>query len=378
MTLIFNLLVCITNTQINMNTKVNFKINELVSIFSQKTGWNLARVRFLAAFICSLCKLQTVCYVKLAQDLSANAKVESNLRRIQRFFAEFIVDRDLIARLIFSMLPTQPPYRLSLDRTNWKFGLTNINILMISVCYNGVGIPLIWLMLDKRGNSNEKEREALIERHIALFGTSSIESIGADREFIGDGWIGALIGKNIHFFIRIKENMWVNVPGKGNKKAFWLFNSLPLHQGKHYRKIVRIGNNYVYLSGLKTLGRTGKIEFVIIATYDFSPDALTIYKDRWQIETMFRALKSSGFNFEVTHLTDMERISKLLSLMSIAFIWAYRVGIYRDRNLAPIKIKKHGRRAYSFFKYGLIFIAHALLCSIYSDICLIIGILSCT
>ena len=69
-----------------MNTKDDFKINELVSIFSQKTGWNLARVRFLAAFICSLCKLQTVCYVKLAQDLSGTAKFESNLRRIQRFF----------------------------------------------------------------------------------------------------------------------------------------------------------------------------------------------------------------------------------------------------------------------------------------------------
>jgi hypothetical protein len=40
-----------------------------------------------------------------------------------------------------------------------------------------------------------------------LFGTISIESIGADREFIGDDWIGGLIDKGIHFFIRIKENM---------------------------------------------------------------------------------------------------------------------------------------------------------------------------
>lgn len=377
-TLTFNLLVCLTKTQINMNTKVDFKINELVSIFSQKTSWNLARVRFLSAFICSLCKLQTVCYVKLAQDLSGNAKVESNLRRIQRFFAEFIVDGDLIAKIVFSMLPTAPPYRLSLDRTNWKFGATNINILMISVCYNGVGIPLIWSMLNKRGNSNVKERTALLERYISLFGTISIESVGADREFIGDDWIGNLIGKGIRFFIRIKGNMWVNVPGKGNKKAFWLFNSLPLHKGKYYRNIVKIGNNYVYLSGIKTLGRTNKIEFVIIATYNYDPEALTKYKDRWQIETMFRALKSSGFNFENTHLNDTDRISKLLSLMCIAFIWAYRVGIYRDKNLAPIKIKKHGRKAYSFFKYGLIFIAHALLCNVYQNIELIIEILSCT
>ena len=360
-----------------MNIKVN-KTNELISIFKNKTGWNLARSKFLAAFICSMCKLQTVSYVKLAQDLSGEAKVESNMRRIQRFFAEFVVDENLIAKIIFSMLPTKEKHRLSLDRTNWKFGSTNINILMISVCYHGVGIPLIWTMLNKRGNSNTKERKELIDRYIKLFGTLSIESIGADREFIGDDWIGDLINKNIHFFIRIKKNMWVNVPRKGNKRVFWLFNNLPLYKGRSCSQIVKIGNNYVYLSGVKVLGRDNKIEYVIIATYNYNPEALTIYKDRWQIETMFRALKTSGFNFEVTHIKDADRISKLLSLMCIAFIWAYNVGIYKDKKIAPIKIKKHGRRAYSFFKYGLIYIAHALLCSVSHNIKLIIEILSCT
>jgi len=249
---------------------------------------------------------------------------------------------------------------------------------MISICHQGVGIPIIWSMLHKRGNSNERERKELLDRYLHLFGYSSIESIGADREFIGDGWIGNLIEKGVRFFIRIKENMWVNVLGKGNKKAFWLFNSLQRNKAMNYRKIVKIGNNYVYLSGMKTLGKNKQIEFVIIATYQFSPDSLLIYKDRWQIETMFRALKASGFNFEVTHLADTERISKLLSLMCIAFIWAYRVGIYKDQNIAPIKIKKHGRRAYSYFKYGLIFIAHALLCNVKPNIQLITKILSCT
>ena len=85
-----------------MNTKENFKSNKLVPILKEKTGWNLARVKFLAAIICALFKLQTVCYLKLAQDL--------------------------IAKIVFSMLPAQPPYRLSMDRTNWKFGALNINI----------------------------------------------------------------------------------------------------------------------------------------------------------------------------------------------------------------------------------------------------------
>jgi len=73
----------------------------------------------------------------------------------------------------------------------------------------------------------------------------------------------------------------------------------------------------------------------------------------------FKALKTSEFNIEDTHLTDIERVRKLFSLVLIAFVWVYRDGIYLDA-LKPIKIKKHGRRAKSFFKYGLNHIANLL------------------
>jgi hypothetical protein len=364
--------------KINMNTKVENKINQLVAIFSEKTDWNLARVKFLVSFIGTLCKLQTVCYTKLAQGIGGKAKTESNLRKIQRFFAEFVIDRNLIPKIVYSMLPTKPPYRISLDRTNWKFGVTDINILMISICYQGVAIPLLWKMLSKRGNSNCQERKELLSNYIQLFGTLSIDCILADREFIGTDWFDDLILESIPFYIRIKGNMWVDVPGKGEKKAFWLFNSLKLNVAYHHRNIVLIDNTYVYLSGMKVLDKNNKIEFVIVASYRFDPVALTVYKDRWQIETMFKALKTSGFNFEDTHLTDLERISKLLSILCIAFIWSYLTGIHRHKFIKPIEIKKHGRKAYSFFKYGLIFIAHALLCSVIQDIEIAVKILSCT
>lgn len=47
-------------------------------------------------------------------------------------------------------------------------------------------------MLPKSGNLNQQERIELIERYIRLFGILSIESILADREFIGDVLIADL------------------------------------------------------------------------------------------------------------------------------------------------------------------------------------------
>jgi hypothetical protein len=368
----------ITTTTLTMNTTMQCKTNKLIMFFKDKTHWNLARIKFLVAFITALYKVKTVNFLKLAEGLGGQSQIESNLRKIQRFFAGYFIHGDMVAKLIFSLLPCQTPYRLCLDRTNWKFGKTDINILTLGVCYEGVAIPILWSMLAKRGNSNQKERTDLINRYIELFGTNTIESILADREFIGDKWIGDLAELNIRFYFRIKENMLVYVPKRGVRKAYQLFNYLPLFGCAHPNRIVQVGTQWVYLSGAKVPNKTGYIEFVIIATPCFDPGALTVYKDRWQIETAFRSLKSSGFNIEDTHLIDLERISKMLYLLCIAFIWAYRTGIYRHQNIKPIIIKKHGRKAYSFFKYGLVFIAHALLCGIMRDLEIAIKILSCT
>ena len=76
---------------------------------------------------------------------------------------------------------------------------------------------------------------------------------------------------------------------------------------------------------------------------------------------MFKALKSSGFNLKDTHLKEPDRIAKLVSMVFIALIWCYKVGIYIDAFIKPITIKKHGYKAKILFKYGLEYIANILL-----------------
>ena len=61
-------------------------------------------------------------------------------------------------------------------------------------------------------------------------------------------------------------------------------------------------------------------EYLIIVSYNKQEEAIADYKDRWQIETMFKAFKTNGFNVEDTHLSDLKRIDKRITLVSIAFI----------------------------------------------------------
>lgn len=364
-----------------MNTRVESKnsilTDTLISIF-QPEKINLARVKFISAFVMALCKVQTVGFEKLATAFESEAKTASSLRQIQRFIAAYVFNPDLVARLVFSLLPEKPPYRLALDRTNWKFGSKNINILVLSVVYQGVSFPILFSMMNKFGNSSTQERIELMEHYINLFGFEDIDCLLADREFIGDKWIGFLNAYKIRYYIRIRENFKVYVPRNGHIiKASWLFNKVKLNQFMHYNRIVKVNNQLCYISGSKVLDKNGVPEFQIIISFNKPENANEIYKQRWQIESAFKALKSSGFNIEDTHLTDLDRVEKLFALVIIAFTWAYKIGIELNK-LKPIKIKKHGRRAYSFFKYGLNALAKVLFNNNMNEFCMYIKFLSCT
>ncbi|AFD27476.1 Transposase, IS4 (plasmid) [Deinococcus gobiensis I-0] len=50
------------------------------------------------------------------------------------------------------------------------------------------------------------------------------------------------------------------------------------------------------------------------------------YALRWQTENLHAALKTRGFNLEDTGLTRPERVSSLLTVISVAFIWACVTG----------------------------------------------------
>ncbi|NLN24901.1 MAG: IS4 family transposase [Bacteroidetes bacterium] len=322
---------------------------------------NLARVRLMYLFVGSLCKVRSVNFSKLSAGFDNNVAASSNYRRIQRFIAEVELPMKWISQLIFSLLPQKDSLVLVLDRTNWKLGEKNINILMLGVSYKNVAFPLMFRMLDKRGNSHTSERIALVQDFIDWFGKDCIDSLVADREFVGKNWLAFLNENNIRYHIRIRNNFKVFCPKRQKEiKAWHLFNSLKAGQMKDYHKIMKIQGQYCYLSGMKTL-KSNKLDFCIIVSFNKPEESLEKYRQRWQIETLFRGLKSSGFNLGNTHVTHLDRLEKLILLVMVAFVWCYKIGDFIDSEIKPIKIKKHGNRAISIFKYGLDYLSRVLI-----------------
>ncbi len=136
--------------------------------------------------------------------------------------------------------------------------------------------------------------------------------------------------------------------------------------------------SFSYVAGLRL--EDGKLLIVIS---DTSPQTMIAdYGRRWGIETLFGMFKTRGFCLESTHFIhfiDSNRLSKLLALLSLAMCWAVKTGEWLHQH-RPIKIKKHGRKAKSVFRYGLDYL-RSLVTDLdlkYDEFLLSLNFLSCT
>ena len=150
--------------------------------------WNRARIKFVARFLLALYAMRTVNLSILATAFSGHAKEESNYKRLQRFMREFEIPYAQLALFIVKLLGIPGPYTLALDRTNWKVGAVTLNILMLSIVYRGIGIPVVWIVLSKSGASDTGERTTVMEIFLDLFGAQNVAWLLGDREFVGREW----------------------------------------------------------------------------------------------------------------------------------------------------------------------------------------------
>ncbi len=337
------------------------KLQKNNSILEQKikeqTGWNRARIFVIVGLVVSIIKLERVNLKKIAKILNPENTKEVNYRRLSRFFQKFRFDKRTMAKLMSSFLPKEK-FILSMDRTNWKFGKVHINILMLSVAYKGIAIPIVWYLLKKKskqGNSGYRDRIRIMKKFIELFGVDRIEVLVADREFVGEVWFRWLKKRKIPFAIRVMNNKLIKV-GRGEVRVDSLFRNLKVGEYTFYRTKKTM---YGY-QGLSLVGMKMKDEYLILATNIKQEMALGYYKRRWEIEMLFSAFKKRGFNLEETHMSANEKIDSLIAILSLAFVWSHNIGEWLN-DKKPIKLLKHGRMAMSIFLYGLEYLSEILL-----------------
>ena len=283
--------------------------------------------------------------VKVANSFDSEAHADSVYRQIQRF----LKNENEVSINFLKLLKLDGKLKILIDRTEWKFGATWVNILTLSVAYKNVAIPILWEVVNHKGNATALEHKAIIEKFVAEFGANRILRIYADREFGSYELFAYLLENKIDFHIRLKTSH------KSNGKSFLQIWGNVRDKVKLKGKVkIEVFGLEIYVSCVK-YQKDGKTEYLIVASGERNREVIEEYKVRWQIETMFGCLKSRGFNFEETHLTEPKKIGKLLLLLGLGLLLSMLMGEFQVETLKQVKmkLKKNRRYAKSFFRIGL-------------------------
>jgi Transposase DDE domain len=312
------------------------KILHKLAIFNYLSPQKLGLLLVIASCIL---QSRTSCLYKASEKIKSVVGI-ANPKGIEyqtfiKFFATGkgdLIQKAILQLTLLFLFHTCTNCHLVLDRTNWEYGKTHKNILCIGAIYHGCFIPLVWIDLNKAGNSKMQVRLELIQRlksqWVEVLPFPALHLSG-DREFIGDFWLRQLVKLEIDFVIRIKKNkkcqVWFNDGIKNREVKMKTLHRYMAKKGLKSIEIVLAGDYIAQLIIIENSSPKPDEPFLyLITNINDVLKATQLYRMRWKIECCFKHLKTNGFNLEKQAFTAPHKIELLLSLL----VWVYAMAIY--------------------------------------------------
>ncbi|MPY68155.1 IS4 family transposase [Deinococcus sp. SDU3-2] len=295
----------------------------------------------MAEVLFGILQAESTLHRKIALHIDREATPASITRMVARTFHETNLTPQDVCDVLLPLLPSGK-LTFVMDRTNWKFGSHDFNLLVLGVSLGGVVLPLTWKVLPHGGNSDMRGRMLLVGLLLKRLPARRWAVLIADREFIGQEWFSFLRDRKIKRCIRIRQNTLLD-----DEPARNAFEDLkPGEVRSVFEQVWIYGSPMQVVATLSPRG-----ERVLVASDLSVWNTLTTYRLRWNIECTFSAMKTRGLNLEQTHMTQPDRLSRLFGLLSLALAWMVRIGEWRAEQ-QPIPTKKHARPAISRASYG--------------------------
>ncbi len=186
---------------------------------------------------------------------------------------------------------------LAIDRTRWQ----ERNLFVVSLIQNKRGIPLNWMLLDKKGNSNIAEQKRLLKSTLRLLKGYQVIVIG-DRELGNINLADWLSHKGCQYVLRTKSNKYIQLEGEDYQQLISLGlkpgKSFYLEQVKFTKQPSMARVNIAFYWSKVTKSKSKNEGWYLINNLSSLQQTIKAYKKRMGIEAMFKDCKSGGYNLE--------------------------------------------------------------------------------
>jgi len=332
----------------------------LMRLFPNAHG-NAARyLNVLAALVCGIVGSGKTNLPAIAGEVPFDSKEESIVKRFARWAENEKIDvKTYYLPCAQALLAALAHSRLVLVMDGSLVGRGCISLL-VAVVYKKRALPVCWLVVKgKKGHFPEDMHIAVLEQVQPLIPG------GADVVLLGDGEFD---GVDLQAVMTHWQWKYVCRTAK-NIKLYWEGEEFcyedmgdAIEPGEDYDapRVLFTEKKYGPVLAIAWWRKDCKEPIYLVTNMDVAKEACDAYAKRFTIETFFSDQKSRGFHLHKSHISDPNRLSRLMIAACLAYYWIIYLGNAALKGGWQGIIHRKKRCDLSLFQLGLRFLRHLL------------------
>lgn len=312
----------------------------------------------MAAMISGIVGSRKVQLPAIADKFPSSAQRESRIKCLKRWLQNEAIEVESyfapFAEALLAGLAHQPLV-LVIDGSMIGRGC---QCLMLSVVYRNRALPLGWIVFaGKKGHSSETRHLEVLRQVYPLIPDTATVIVLGDGEFDGVDWLDQIETWGWFYVCRTGQNSILREDGYRFSFADWGAESGTCHS---LAEVAFTDACYGPLTAIAWWREDCQEPLYLVTNLELVQEACHYYQQRFIIETFFSDQKSRGFHLHKSHLSDPQRLARLLIAACLAYIWMIYLGVLAQPDPIRRLIHRTHRCDLSLFQLGLALLEHWL------------------
>ena len=304
----------------------------------------------LAMLICGVVQSRKSQLPSIAGKVPDRSRPQSRIKRLSRWLKNGRVTAEAFflpfARALLEGI--SGPLALVIDSSEVGEGCCT---WMVSVIYKKRALPLVWTVADRpKGHASDEEHLRLLRAVKEILPEGRRVIVLGDGEFDGVPVQAALSEWGWEYALRTARNRQLQ---EGD--AWFSFQQLSPSPGETlWVEEARFTKEaFGPVLAVAVWPPEGAEPVYLVTHMDLPQEACFWYRKRFGIETFFSDQKSRGFHLHKSHLSDPERLARLMIGTCLAYLWIVFLGRRAKQEGGQEKLHRKSRCDWSLFRLGL-------------------------
>jgi hypothetical protein len=306
----------------------------------------------LAMLICGIVQSQKCQLPAVARKVPDRNHPQSRIKRLSRWLKNERVTPEAFylpfaKALLFSLSATFPLV-LVLDSSEVGDGCRT---WMLSLVYKQRALPLVWTVAHgPKGHASDEDHLRLLRAVRTILPEGRRVIVLGDGEFDGVPVQAQLSEWGFEYVLRTAKNRLLSEEGVGFRfqdlepspgETLWV-------EGAAFTK-----DAFGPVLAVAAWPQESDEVVYLVSNMELPQEACYWYRKRFRIETFFSDQKSRGFHLHQSHLSDPERLARLMIGTCLAYLWVVFLGVAAKREGIQGKLHLSCRCDWSLFRLGL-------------------------